>query len=154
MGFIKKIIYFILIFFIGLFIGSSFFVRAEYNNFIYGDRAVFQRQKLSDFILLIVILILLSIVLYWLCLKLNKYSRRDVITLTLIASFIIQMVIIVIFPKLPTDDSNEVLSLALKMLYNNDYSSFQTGGYLYMFPFNFSTVLYIKILLSIFQIAI
>ena len=150
LGFIKKIIYFILIFFIGLFIGSSFFVRAEYNNFIYGDRAVFQRQKLSDFILLIVILILLSIVLYWLCLKLNKYSRRDVITLTLIASFIIQMVIIVIFPKLPTDDSNEVLSLALKMLYNNDYSSFQTGGYLYMFPFNFSTVLYIKILLSIF----
>jgi len=40
--------------------------------------------------------------------------------------------------------------LAQGMLYNKDYSSFQTGGYLYMFPFNFSIVLYLKTLLFIF----
>ncbi|MGN7309357.1 glycosyltransferase family 39 protein, partial [Bacillus subtilis] len=36
------------------------------------------------------------------------------------------------------------------MLYDQDYSSFETGGYLHMFPFNFSTVLYLKTLLYLF----
>lgn len=60
------------------------------------------------------------------------------------------MVIIFLFPRLPTDDSQTVLSLALDMLYRNDYSSFDTNGYLHMFPFNFSIVLYLKTLLLIF----
>lgn len=64
--------------------------------------------------------------------------------------FAIQMVIIFLFPRLPTDDSQTVLSLALDMLYRNDYSSFDTNGYLHMFPFNFSIVLYLKTLLLIF----
>ena len=147
---IKKTIYLILIFFIGLFIGSSFFVRAKYNCFIYGDKPILQNQKLGIFILVIVLLILLSIALYRLCLKLNKYSKKIVIPLTLIFSFSIQIGVIFAFAKLPTADSETVLSLALNMLYKNDYSSFQTGGYLYMFPFNYSTVLYLKTLLSIF----
>jgi len=145
---IKKILYFILIFFVGLFIASSFFVRAEYNFFRYGDRAVFERQNLGVFILLIVFLILLSIVLYKLSLRLNKYSKKNVIAVTLFASFLIQIVIMFILPKEPIDDSKKVLSLAFDMLYNSDYSSFKVGGYLYMFPFNFSTVLYLEILLA------
>ena len=147
---IKKTIYLIFIFFIGLFIGSSFFIRAKYNTFIYGDKPILQNQKLGIFILVIVLLILLSIALYRLCLKLNKYSKKIVIPVTLLFSFAIQIVIIFLFTKLPEADSKTVLSLALNMLYKNDYSSFQTGGYLYMFPFNFSTVLYLKTLLSIF----
>lgn len=147
---IKKTIYLILIFFIGLFIGSSFFIRAEYNSFLYGDNPVLQKQNTGIFILLIVLLILSSIVLYGISLKLNKYSKGTVISITLLFSFAIQIAIIFAFTKLPTADSQTVLSLALNMLYNNDYSSFQTGGYLYMFPFNFSTVLYLKTLLFIF----
>jgi len=147
---IKKTIYLIFIFFIGLFIGSSFFIRAKYNTFIYGDKPILQNQKLGIFILVIVLLILLSIALYRLCLKLNKYSKKIVIPITLLFSFAIQIVIIFLFTKLPEADSQTVLSLALSMLYKNDYSSFQAGGYLYMFPFNFSTVLYLKTLLSIF----
>ena len=147
---IKKTIYSMLIFFIGLFIGSSFFIRAKYNSVIYGDKPILQNQKLGLFILVIVVLILLSIALYRLCSKLNKYSKKIVIPITLLFSFAIQIVIIFTFTKLPTADSKTVLSLALNMLYKNDYSSFQTGGYLYMFPFNFSTVLYLKTLLSIF----
>lgn len=147
---IKKIIYLILIFFIGLFIGSSFFIRAKYNSVIYGDKPILQNQNLGTFILVIVLLILLSIALYRLCLKLNKYNKKIVILVTLLFSFVIQIIIICTFTKLPTADSKTVLSLALNMLYKNDYSSFQTGGYLYMFPFNFSTVLYLKTLLSIF----
>lgn len=146
----KKTIYFILIFFIGLFIASSFFVRAEYNSFLYGDNPVLHKQNLGIFILLIILLILLSIVLYRMSLKINKYSKKTVIPITLLFSFAIQIAIIFAFTKLPTADSQTVLSLALNMLYNNDYSSFQTGGYLYMFPFNFSTVLYLKTLLFIF----
>lgn len=146
---IKKILYFILVFFIGLFVTSSFFVRAEYNFFRYGDRAVFERQNLGVFILLIVFLILLIIVLYKLTLRLNKYSKKNVIAVTLFASFLIQVIIMFILPKEPIDDSRKVLSLAMDMLYNNDYSSFKVGGYLYMFPFNFSTVLYLETLLAI-----
>lgn len=147
---IKKAIYLILMFFVGLFIASSFFIRAEYNYSVYGDTPIIQKQKLGIFILIIVSLILLSIVLYRLCLKLNSYSKKVVIPVTLLFSFAIQIVIIFLFTRLPTDDSQTVLSLALNMLYNKDYSSFQTGGYLYMFPFNFSTVLYLKTLLAIF----
>lgn len=146
----KKTIYLILIFFIGLFIGSSFFIRAEYNSFLYGDNLILQKQNTGIFILLIVLLILSSIVLYGISLKLHKYSKGTVISITLLFSFAIQIAIIFAFTKLPTADSQTVLSLALNMLYNNDYSSFQTGGYLYMFPFNFSTVLYLKTLLFIF----
>lgn len=149
-GLIKKTIYLIFIFFIGLFIGSSFFIRAKYNSVVYGDKPIIQRQELGIFILLVVSLILFSIILYRLCLKFNKYSKKVVIPIILMFSFVIQMVIIFLFTKLPTADSQTVLSLALNMLYKNDYSSFQKGGYLYMFPFNFSTVLYLKTLLAIF----
>ena len=147
---IKKAIYVIIIFFIGLFIGSSFFVRAKYNSVLYGDKPILQNQNFGIFILLITMLILLSIALYRLCLRLNKYNKKFVISMTLLFSFAIQIAIIFLFTKLPTADSQTVLSLALNMLYNNDYSSFQTGGYLYMFPFNFSTVLYLKTLLAVF----
>lgn len=147
---IKKTIYSILIFFIGLFIGSSFFIRAKYNSFVYGDKPILQKQALGIFLLIIILLILLSIALYKLCLKLNKYSKKIVIPVTLLFGFAIQLAIIFVFTELPQSDSKTVLSLALNILYKNDYSSFQTGGYLYMFPFNFSTVLYLKTLLSIF----
>ncbi|MDS0528381.1 glycosyltransferase family 39 protein [Clostridium sp. SHJSY1] len=147
---IKKTIYLIFIFFIGLFIGSSFFIRAKYNYYIYGDKPILQSQRIGIFILLIVLMILLGIALYKISLKINKYSRKIVIPLTLLFSFAIQIVIIFAFTRLPTDDSQTVISLAFKMLYNSDYSSFQTRGYLHMFPFNFSIVLYLKTLLAIF----
>lgn len=150
LGLIKKTIYLIFTFFIALFISSSFFIRAKYNYFVYGDNPILEKQKLGIFILLIVLLILLSIVLYKLCLKLNLYSKKIVIPVTLLLSFVIQIAIIFAFTRLPTDDSQTVVSLALNMLYKKDYSSFQTGGYLYMFPFNFSIVLYLKTLLGIF----
>ncbi len=150
LGLIKKTIYLILIFFTGLFIASSFFIRAKYNYFVYGDTPILEKQSIGIFILLIVLLILLSIILYRLCLKFNKYSKKVVIPVTLLFSFVIQIIIIFLFTRLPTDDSQTVVSLALNMLYNKDYSSFQTGGYLYMFPFNFSFVLYLKTLLAIF----
>jgi hypothetical protein len=149
-GILKKTINLLLIFFMGLFIASSFFIRAKYNYAVYGDTPVLEKQQLGIFILLIGLFILLSIALYKLCLKLNPYSQRVVITVTLLFSFAIQIVIIFLFTRLPTDDSQTVLSLALKMLYRNDYSSFQPGGYLYMFPFNFSIVLYLKTLLYLF----
>lgn len=147
---IQKILYFMLAFFIGLFIASSFFIRAEYNYFVYGDTPVLGKQKLGFFILVIGVLLALSVVLYRMCLKLNKYSRKLVIPLTLLFSFTIQILIIFLFTRLPTDDSQTVLSLALDMLYQNDYSSFQSSGYLHMFPFNFSIVLYLKALLFLF----
>lgn len=147
---IKKTIYLIFTFFIALFIGSSFFIRAQYNYSLYGDNPILEKQKLGIFILLIVLIILLSIALYRLCLKLNKYSKKIVIPVTLLFSFVIQIVIIFAFTVLPTADSQTVLSLALDMLYRKDYSSFHSGGYLYMFPFNFSIVLYLKTLLFLF----
>lgn len=147
---IQKTLYLILAFFIGLFIASSFFIRAKYNYFVYGDTPILERQQLGLFILVIAVVLALSVILYKMCLKLNKYSWKIVIPATLLFSFAIQMVIIFLFPRLPTDDSQTVLSLALDMLYRNDYSSFDTNGYLHMFPFNFSIVLYLKTLLLIF----
>ncbi|MBW4082017.1 glycosyltransferase family 39 protein [Paenibacillus sp. S150] len=147
---IQRILYIVLIFFIGLFIASSFFLRAEYNYFAYGDTPVLEKQKLGLFIVVIAIVLALSAVLYRLCLKLNKYSRKIVIPATLLFSFAVQIVIIFLFTRLPTDDSQTVLALAMDMLYRQDYSSFDTGGYLHMFPFNFSIVLYLKTLLLLF----
>lgn len=147
---IQRALYIMLAFFIGLFIVSSFFIRAEYNFFQYGDAPVLEKQQLGLFIVLIGIVLAVSILLYKLCLKLNKYSWKVVIPSTLFLSCVIQITLILLFPREPTDDSRTVVTLATDMLYNHDYSSFQTSGYLHMFPFNFSIVLYLKTLLALF----
>ncbi|MEK3712796.1 glycosyltransferase family 39 protein [Paenibacillus sp. FSL R7-0333] len=147
---IQQIITFILALFIGLFIASSFFFRAKYNYSVYGDRAVLEGQQLFVFLLWIVFVLGLGYVLYRLSRKLEGYSRVKVIPAVLLLSGAMQLVIIFLFTRMPTDDSQTVLSLAWAMLYDKDYSSFQSGGYLYMFPFNFSFVLYLKTLLLLF----
>ncbi|WP_338554648.1 glycosyltransferase family 39 protein [Paenibacillus sp. KS-LC4] len=147
---IQKLLYILLAGFIGLFIAASLFVRAEYNFYEYGDTPHLGEQQLLLFILITGAVLALSIFLYKLCLKLNKYSGKIVIPATLLFSCALQMAIVFLFPRLPTDDSETVLSLAMNMLYQNDYSTFQTGGYLHMFPFNFSIVLYLKTLLQWF----
>lgn len=146
----QQAVYFLLTFFIGLFIASSFVFRAQYNYFAFGDTPVLERQKLGIFLLVIVLVIGVSAALYRLCLMLNKYSRKIVIPVTLLCSFAIQLLIIFLFTRVPTDDSQTVLSLALSMLYDKDYSTFQTEGYLHMFPFNYSIVVYLKTLLFLF----
>jgi hypothetical protein len=147
---VQRILYFILAFFLGLFIASSFFIRAKYNYYAYGDTPVLEQQQPGFMVMMIAALLALSFVLYRLCLRLNRYSRKMVIPVTLLLSFGIQLSLIFLFPRLPTDDSQTVLSLALDMLYEQDYSSFDTGGYLHMFPFNFPVVLYLKTLLMLF----
>lgn len=136
--------------FIGLFIVSSFFLRAKYNYFVYGDKPLLEKQQLITFIALIVVLLILTVIFYRLSLRLNKYSRKIVIPVALAVSFAVQVAIVFAFTPLPEADSQTVLSLALNMLYRHDYSSFQSGGYLYMFPYNFSIVLYLKSLLYLF----
>ena len=147
---IHKTLYLILIFFVGLFIVSSLFVRAQYNYGLYGDNPILGTQQWSIFLPIIILLLLTGIGLYRLCLGLNKYSPKIVIPVVLLCSMAIQIAIIFVFPRVPTDDSQTVVSLAMSMLYDQDYSSFETGGYLHMFPFNFSIVLYLKTLLSLF----
>ncbi|WP_127538392.1 glycosyltransferase family 39 protein [Paenibacillus illinoisensis] len=147
---IHKTLYLILIFFVGLFIVSSLFVRAQYNYGLYGDNPILGTQQWSIFLPVILLLLLAGIGLYRLCLRLNKYSPKVVIPVVLLCSMAIQIAIIFVFPRVPTDDSQTVVSLAMSMLYDQDYSSFETGGYLHMFPFNFSIVLYLKTLLYLF----
>jgi hypothetical protein len=74
---IQKILYLILASFIGLFIASSFFIRAKYNYFVYGDTPVLEKQQLGLFILGIVVMLVLSIILYRICLKLNQYRLEN-----------------------------------------------------------------------------
>lgn len=145
-----KALYLLLALFMGLFIGSSMFIRAKYNYGVYDDTPILESQKPGILILLVILLLLSGIALYRLLLRLNKYRMRVVIPVTLLISFAVQIAIVFLFPRVPTDDSETVLQLALDMLYDKDYSSFQSGGYLYMFPFNFSVVLYLKTLLALF----
>jgi uncharacterized membrane protein len=147
---ILRPLYVILACFMGLFIVSSFFVRAKYVYSVYGDTPILERQELVLFVVVLAAVLLASLGLYRLCLKLEPYSRKIVIPVTLSVSMVLQIGIIFLFPRLPTDDSQTVLSLAQDMLYRHDYSTFQTTGYLHMFPFNFSIVLYLKTLLSVF----
>lgn len=145
-----KALYLLLALFMGLFIVSSMFIRAKYNYGVYDDTPILESQKPGILILLVILLLISGIALYRLSLRLNKYRMRVVIPVTLLISFAVQIAIVFLFPRVPTDDSETVLQLALDMLYDKDYSSFQSGGYLYMFPFNFSIVLYLKTLLAIF----
>ncbi|MDF2926367.1 MAG: rane protein [Paenibacillaceae bacterium] len=147
---VQKSLYVILAMFIGLFIVSSFFIRAKYVYSVYGDVPVLEKQQLLHLVVALSGVLLASVGVYRLCLMLEKLSPKIVIPATLLVSFGLQAAIVFLFTRLPTDDSQTVLSLALDMLYRNDYSSFQTGGYLYMFPFNFSIVLYLKTLLQLF----
>lgn len=147
---IQQMITVILALFIALFIVSSFFFRAQYSYSLYGDRPVLEGQQPLVFLLWIVIVLGLGFVLFKLSRRLEKYSRAKVIPAVLLLSGMMQTVIIFLFTRMPTDDSQTVLSLAWAMLYDKDYSSFQSGGYLYMFPFNFSIVLYLKTLLLLF----
>ena len=143
----KKIIYFTSLFFIELFIVSEFFVRAKYD--IYLHSPVLLKQKLYIFIPLVLGLLLVNVGLYRICLKLNRFPKKIVVPGTLFMSFLIQVAIIFAFSKLPEADSQSVLSIALSILRNNDYSSFESGGYLYMFPYNSAMVLYLKTLLTV-----
>jgi hypothetical protein len=148
--FLKKTIYLILTCFIVLFIGSSFFLRAKYDCFKYGDKPILVKQNLGIFITFILFLTLLSFFVYMICLHLDKYNKKIVIPCILFFTFLMQICFILAFSRLPTDDSGMVVSLALNMLYNHDYSSFATSGYLHMFPFNLSIVLYLKGLFFLF----
>lgn len=147
---IHKGIYLILALFVGLFIASTFVVRAQYNYAAYGDNPILGSQQWGIFIPLLIVLLVASGILYRLCLKLNRFRPVVVIPVVLLASFAVQTVIIFWFPRVPTDDSQTVLSLAMDMLYDQDYSSFDTTGYLHMFPFNYSIVLILKTLLYLF----
>ncbi|OWA34036.1 hypothetical protein B9G55_17030 [Saccharibacillus sp. O16] len=147
---LSKTFYLILTAFFGLFVISSFWVRAEYNYAAYGDNPILQTQKPIILILLLLVLLAASLLAYQLCRRLNRYRANVVVPSVLGASFLVQLTLMLLLPRLPTDDSQTVLSLALDMLYRHDYSSFNAGGYLHMFPFNFSTVLYLKTLLAIF----
>ncbi len=147
---IKRIFYCILIFFIGLFIISSFFIRAEFNYYLYGDNPILHKQKLLTFIIYLVVLLTISMVLYYIFSHLNKLSRKLVIPIILLVSFLVQYWIIVDLPVLPTADSKKLLSIASEILDKEDYSSFQKGGYLFKFPFNFSMVVYFKWILATF----
>ncbi|MBO9605456.1 MAG: glycosyltransferase family 39 protein [Paenibacillaceae bacterium] len=143
-------LYTLLALFLGLFVASSFFVRAKYLYAVYGDTPVLEKQQPLLFLIVAAVVLLLGLGLYRLSLWLDKYPKRIVIPVVLLASFALQTAIVFLFPRLPTDDSQTVLSLAQNMLYRGDYSSFATSGYLHMFPFNFSIVLYLKTLLSLF----
>ena len=147
---LHKSFYLILLVFVAVFIASSLLVRAQYNYALYGDNPILGMQQWSIFLPVILLLLGSGVGLYALCLKLNKYSPKVVIPIVLLSSLAIQIIIIFVFPRVPTDDSQTVLSLAMNMLYDQDYSSFETGGYLHMFPFNYSIVLYLKTLLYLF----
>ncbi|GEM_PF-331435 len=147
---LKKTFYLMLTCFLGLFVISSFFVRAEYNYAAYGDNPILKTQQPIILIAMLVVLLAASLLAYRLCQTLNRHRAGVVIPSVLGASFLVQLALILLLPRLPTDDSQTVLSLALDMLYRHDYSTFNAGGYLHMFPFNFSTVLYLKTLLAIF----
>lgn len=147
---IHKTLYIFLTLFIGLLIVSSFFIRAEYNYVAYGDVPILRAQRLIPFLFLIIVLAILGVLLYKLCLRLNTYSAKIIIPVVLSVSFILQLSIVLLFPRIPTDDSQMVIELALWIQTHNDYSSFQDTGYLHMYPFNFSTVMYLKTLLELF----
>ncbi len=147
---IHKLFYILLTLFLGLFVAASFLVRAKYLYAVYGDTPVLEKQQLLLFIVTAAALLLAGLGLYALCRRLDRFSPKIIIPAVLAASFAVQTAIIFLFPRLPTDDSQTVLTLAQNMLYRGDYSSFQTTGYLHMFPFNFSIVLYLKTLLLLF----
>lgn len=146
----SKMFYGILIFFVGLFIGTSFFIRAEFNYYTYGDNPILQKQRLGIFLFYLILLLLISIVMYLLCLGLNRFDKKFIIPVVLLVSAVIQWVIITSFPVVPTADSLKLLQIASDLLNKADYSAFQKGGYLFIFPYNFSMVLYLKTLLAVF----
>lgn len=147
---IPKLLYMILACFVGLFVMSSLFVRAEYNYAAYGDNPILQGQRLWIYIPLGMLLFVAGVLLYQTAQRLSRYRPQMVIPGILLGAVIMQVALIILFPRLPTDDSQTVVALALSMLYDHDYSTFDPGGYLHMFPFNFSMVVYIKTLLSWF----
>ncbi|MFP7289094.1 glycosyltransferase family 39 protein [Shouchella clausii] len=146
----NQTLYIILALFVGLFIVSSFFIRARYSYYVYGDTPVLEKQQLGALLAGTGLLLAFGFLLLRLCRPLNQYKQSVVIPLVLCLSGAVQTEVVFAFTRMPTDDSQTVLSLALDMLYRNDYSSFEAGGYLYMFPFNFSTVLYLEALLAVF----
>lgn len=147
---IKRLFYYILIFFIGVFITSSFLLRAEFNYMLYGDKPLLLKQTLWLYIPLMLMLLLLSLLLYHFLAQLNRLRERQLIPVILLLSFMIQLLIIIYLPVLPTADSKKVISIAARMLNEADYSSFRRGGYLFKFPHNFALVLYFKAVLSMF----
>ena len=147
---LSKLFYVILTAFFGLFVASSFWVRAEYNYAAYGDNPILQPQRPLFLVLLLAGLAALAFALERFCRRCSRYGPGVFVPVILGASGLLQFALMLLLPRLPTDDSKTVLSLALDMLYSGDYSTFEPGGYLHMFPFNFSIVIYLKTLLAVF----
>ena len=105
---LKKSFYLILTVFFGLFVVSSFFIRAEYNYAAYGDNPILKTQQPIVLILLVIVLFALALILYRLCLRLNRYRAMLIVPIVLGASLLLQLALIFLLPRLPTDDSQTV----------------------------------------------
>lgn len=149
---IKTLFYSILILFFSIFIISSLFLRAEYNSVLYGDNPILSSQNIFLLFGLSIIILLLNVLLYKICSKLNSCSSKVIIPIILTITGILHLLVIFLLPRLPSDDSQTVLGIALNILKNNNYSAFDKTGYLHMFPFNFSYVMFLVAILKIFPL--
>jgi len=147
---IKKIILWILVIFFGFFIVSMLLIHSQYMYGIYGDNPVLSPENPIQLIIASILCVFFMFGIYFLGKKCSRIPKRVLFPFLFFLFFWIQLGFVLLFPRTATDDSQTCLALAHQMLYQNDFSSLQKEGYLYMFPSSFGFVMYLKSLFFLF----
>jgi len=127
---------------------SSLIVRAEYCGYKYRDNPAWIRQDFFSLIGFTLLLLFICLFINRFCHILDRFRREYVIFWILFCSALVQTVIVLIFPVKQFADQDAVNIIAVNVIHG-DYTHFQKGGYLYIFPNNVGITLFLSLLYRI-----
>ncbi|HEX9058999.1 MAG TPA: glycosyltransferase family 39 protein [Clostridia bacterium] len=143
----KFLIYTTFVVFLFLLTFTALFFRARYNMYLFSDAAKIVHQKTVLLILSSLLMLALLILFIKFSSKLDRFRSIILIPVVLMCSLTIQVFFILKFPTCFSADQEAVYYAAIHFLQSN-FSAFQKGGYLYMYPNNIGITLFFAFLYS------
>ncbi len=146
---LSKIPALLLIPFVLCILAVSLIKRAEFCGYKYGDKPVWIREDTVSLILMVIFLLIVFIIVYWLCKKLDQFNRKKVVWLLLFLSAVVQTAVILFLPAKQFADQDSVNRIALQVI-NGNFIHFQEKGYLYRYPNNVGITVLLSLIYSLF----
>ncbi|MCX7771840.1 MAG: glycosyltransferase family 39 protein, partial [Clostridia bacterium] len=146
---LNRIPVFLLALFILCILAFALWRRAEFCGYRTGDNPVWARQDIPFLAITLFLLLIAFLLIYRLCLKLNRFNRKEVVWNILFLSMVVQTLFILYMPAKQFADQNVVNQIALDMIKGN-FNAFKKKGYLYQYPNNVGITVFLTFLYRIF----
>jgi len=144
----EKFFVYVLAAFLIFVLTSSLIVRAEYCAYKYRDNPAWVRQDFFSLIIFAVLLLSFYLLMNLVCHRLDRFQRENIVFWVLFCSALLQTIFVLVLPVKQFADQDAVNIIAMNVI-NNDFSHFQKGGYLYVFPNNVGITLFLSLLYRI-----